>query len=158
VAGAQYPNGVQSLSDTIASRFQYTQNNKSTFTVWLPTRFNLFVDYNIEHGLGVIVSSTISPNMSPNGNMVHQVTVFTGTPKYENKWFGVYLPISYDVLGNVSVGLTLRAGPLIIGSQDILGLLLKKYVYDEEVHAALKITIPYHKFHHKYDVRFNKET
>ena len=158
VAKAQFPDGVQSLSDTINARFQYTQNNKAYFTMWLPTRFNLFVDYNIDYGFGVIVSATISPDMSPNGNMVHQVTVFTGTVKYEHKWFGAYIPVSYDVMGNVSLGLTLRAGPLIIGSQDLLGFLMKKYVYNQEVHAALKITIPYHKVHHKYDVRFNKET
>jgi hypothetical protein len=158
VAKAQFPDGIQSFSDTVNSRFQYTQNNRTTFTVWLPTRFNLFVDYNIDHGFGAIVSSTISPNMSPNGNMVHEVTLFTVTGKYEHKWFGVYVPISYDIYGNPSLGLTLRIGPLIVGSQDILGLLMKKYVYNEEVHAALKITIPYHKVHHKYDVRFNKET
>ena len=157
VAKAQFPNGVQSLSDTINSRFQYYPN-KSYFTMWLPTRFNLFIDYNIRYGLGVIVSSTISPVMSPYGNMVHQVTLFTVTGKYENKWVGVYVPVSYDVMGNVQLGFTLRAGPLIIGSQDILGFLMKKYIYDQEIHAALKITIPYCKVHHKYDVRFNKET
>ena len=121
--------------------------------MWLPTRFNAFVDYNMEYGFGFIVAAVISPDMG--SNMVHQVSTFTGTLKYESKWFGAYLPLSYDVLGNFSVGLTLRAGPLIIGSQDILGLLLKKYVYNEEVHAALKVTIPYHKIHRKYDVRFN---
>ena len=158
VAKAQFPNGVQSFSDTINSRFQYTQNNRSTFTVWLPTRLNLFVDYNIDRGFGVIISSTISPNMSPNGNMVHEVTVFTATGKYENKWFGVYVPVSYDIYGNPSLGLTVRIGPLIVGSQDLLGMLMKKDSYNQEVHAALKIPIPYHKVHHKYDVRFNKET
>ena len=157
VAHAQFPNGIQSFSDTINSRFQYTQN-KNSFTMWLPTRFNLFVDYNIKYGFGVILSSTISPNMSPYGNMVHDVTVFTATGKYEHKWFGVYVPVSYDIYGNPSLGLTMRIGPLVIGSQDILGLLMKKYAYNEEVHAALKVTIPYHKVHHKYDVRFNKET
>ena len=126
--------------------------------MWLPTRFNLFIDYNIRYGLGVIVSSTISPVMSPYVNMVHQVTLLTVTGKYENKWVGVYVPVSYDVMGNVQLGFTLRAGPLIIGSQDILGFLMKKYIYDQEIHAALKITIPYCKVHHKYDVRFNKET
>ena len=157
VAHAQFPNGVQSFSDTINSRFVYTQN-KNSFTMWLPTRFNLFVDYNIAKGFGVIISSTISPNMSPYGNMVHEVTLFTATGKYEHKWFGVYIPVSYDIYGNPALGLTLRMGPLIVGSQDILGLLMKKYVYNAEVHAALKVTIPYHKVHHKYDVRFNKET
>jgi hypothetical protein len=158
LTNAKFPNGVQSVDDTIHSRFRVLQDNKGYFTMWLPTRFNLFVDYNIWHGLGVIGSAMISPNMAPNGNMVHQVSTFTGTGKYENKWFGVYVPLSVDVYGNVGLGMTLRAGPLVIGTQDILAFVAKKYVYDAEVHAAVKITIPYFKTYHKYDVRFAKKT
>lgn len=154
VNNTQFPNGIQSFSDTLNAHFHLTPNPSGSFTIWLPTRFNAFVDYNMTHGFGFIVDGIIAPNMGP--NQVHDVTTFTGTIKYENKWFGAYLPLSCDVMGNFSMGLTLRAGPLIIGSQDILGLLLKKYEYDAEVHAAVKITIPYHKIHRKYDVRFNK--
>ncbi|MCW3128445.1 MAG: OmpA family outer membrane protein [Bacteroidetes bacterium] len=158
VSHVKFPNGVQSVDDTIRSRFRLLQDNKGYFTMWLPTRFNLFVDYNIWHGLGVMGTAIISPNMSPNGNMVHQVSVFTGTAKYENKWFGAYIPVSVDVYGNMGLGMTLRAGPLVIGTQDILCLFAKKYVYNAEVHASVKITIPYFKTYHKYDVRFAKKT
>ena len=49
--------------------------------------------------------------------------------------------------GNFNWGATLRIGPLTIGTQDILGLFAKKFIYNADIHAALKITIPYTKKH-----------
>ena len=155
VNGIQFPRGIQSFDDTVHSRFAQVPG-KNYFTLWLPTRFNVFLDYNVIKDFGIIFSTMISPDMSPRGQMLHQVTTFTINPKYENKWFGVYLPLSYDVMGNISWGATLRVGPLIIGTQDLLGLFAKKYVYNADIHAALKITIPNGKICKKGDVRFNK--
>jgi outer membrane protein OmpA-like peptidoglycan-associated protein len=115
--------------------------------MWLPTRFNGFADYNIYKGVGLNFTANISPNMAADHNMVHQLTTFSLTPKYENAWFGIYLPVSYNVQGNFNWGATIRIGPLIIGTQDILGLFAKKFVYNADIHAALKITIPYTKKH-----------
>lgn len=159
VGGAKFPNGIQSFDDTVHSRF-VVKPGGDYFTVWLPTRLNIFLDYNIWKDFGVLFSTMISPNLSPQGNMLHQITTFTINPKYDHKWFGVYLPVSYDVNGNFSMGLTLRAGPLIIGTQDLLGLFAKKYVYNADIHAALKITIPNLKKcgGRKSDVRFLKHT
>ncbi|MDB5285040.1 MAG: OmpA/MotB domain protein [Bacteroidota bacterium] len=154
VSNVKFPNGLQSLDDTIHSRFQVLPG-KNYFTIWLPTRFNLFLDYNIIKDFGIIFSAMVSPDMSPNHSMIHQVTTFTINPKYENKWFGVYLPVSYDVMRNVSLGATLRIGPLIVGTEDLLCLFAKKYVYNADIHAALKITIPDHKICRKGDMRFN---
>jgi outer membrane protein OmpA-like peptidoglycan-associated protein len=149
VQNAKFPNGLQSLDDTIHSRFSVTPNQKNYFTMWLPTRINAFLDYNIYKGVGANFVANISPNMAPNRNMVHHVTTFSITPKYENAWFGIYLPVSYDVMGNFDWGATIRVGPLTIGTQDILGLFAKKFVYNADIHAALKITIPYTKKHDK---------
>lgn len=143
VANSKYPAGIQSIDDTIRARFQSVQSTKSYFTLWLPTRFNLFVDYNIGQGFGVNGSTMISPDMTVSHNMLHQVTLFTLTPKYDILWAGAYLPLSVDVMGNVSLGATLRIGPLIIGTEDLLGLFAKKYIYNADIHAALKVTIPY---------------
>ena len=156
VAGDKFPNGIQSLDDTIRSRFQ-TLPTKGYFTIWLPTRFNIFVDYNIYKEFGVTVAAMVSPDMSPTQNMLQQVTTISVTPKYDNKWVGVYLPLSYDVNGNFSLGTTIRVGPLTIGTQDLLGLFVKKYVYNADIHASLKITIPYHGICKKGDVRFAKK-
>ena len=146
VHNAKFPNGLQSIDDTIRARFQVlSAGTKDYITMWLPTRFNIFLDYNIAYGFGLNAAANISPNMAQDRNMVHQTSIFSLTPKYDHSWFGLYLPLSYDVLGNFNFGVTLRAGPLFIGTQDILGLFAKKYVYGMEVHAGLKITIPYHK-------------
>ena len=145
VKDAKFPDGLQSIDDTIRSRFTVHPDGKNFFTMVLPTRINMFLDYNIAYGFGLNLSGTIAPNMAPNRNMVHHTSSITFTPKYDHAWFGFYLPVTYDALGNVSMGTTLRIGPLIVGTQDLLGLFAKKFVYNADVHVALKITIPYHK-------------
>lgn len=145
VKHAQFPNGLQSLDDTIRAHFQVVPNSSQYMTMWLPTRFNIYVDYNIAYGFGVNASAMISPNWAKDRNMVHQISTFSITPKYDHEWFGAYLPLSADVIGNFNLGLTLRMGPLFIGTQDILGLFAKKHVYNTDIHAGLKITIPYSK-------------
>ncbi len=157
VGDATFPDGIQSLDDTIQTRFA-VQNGSKFFTVILPTRFNIFVDYYVYKNFGVNFSAMLSPNMSPQQRMVHHVTTFAVTPKYENKWLGVYVPLSYDIFGNFSLGTTLRLGPLTIGTQDLLGLFAKKYMYNADIHAALKVTIPYFKVCKKGDFRFAKKT
>ncbi len=145
VSDAKFPDGLQSIDDTIKARFIFKEDNKKTFTMWLPTRINLFLDYNIAYGFGVNLSGVISPNMAPNRNMVHHTSSVTLTPKYDHAWFGAYIPMTYDALGNFSLGTTLRMGPLTVGTQDLLGLFAKKFVYNADVHVALKVTIPYQK-------------
>jgi outer membrane protein OmpA-like peptidoglycan-associated protein len=144
VRDAKYPDGLQSVDDTIRSRFA-VENDGKNFTMILPTRINMFFDYNIAYGFGLNLSGTIAPNMAPNRNMVHHVSAVTFTPKYDHAWFGAYLPVTYDAMNNVSMGATLRLGPVIIGTQDLLGLFAKKFVYNADIHAALKVTIPYRK-------------
>ncbi len=141
----KFTDGLQSMDDTIASRFQVNANNKNHFTMWLPTRFNMFLDYNIAYGFGLNLASTISPNMAPNRNMVNHGSSITFTPRYDHAWFGFYLPVSYDFKGNVNMGATMRIGPLIVGTQDLLGFFAKKFVHNADVHVALKITVPYRK-------------
>lgn len=145
VKDAKFPDGLQSIDDTIRTRFTVANDGKKTFTMWLPTRINMFLDYNIAYGFGLNLSGVISPNMAPNRNMVHNTSSITFTPKYDHAWFGAYIPMTYDALGNFSLGTTLRMGPLIVGTQDLLGLFAKKFVYNADIHVALKVTIPYAK-------------
>ena len=72
-----YSGGLQSIDDTINSRFQRVQGQKDYFTMWLPTRINAFVDYNIYKGVGLNFTANISPNMAPDHNMVHQISTFS---------------------------------------------------------------------------------
>ena len=143
VKDAKFPDGLQSVDDTIQAHFKVMETKN--FTMVLPTRINMFLDYNIAYGFGLNLAGTISPNMAKDRNMVHHVSSVTFTPKYDHAWFGAYLPVTYDALSNLSVGATLRMGPLIVGTQDLLGLFAKKFVSNADIHVALKVTIPYRK-------------
>ncbi len=145
VKDSKFPDGLQSIDDTIRAHFTVIPDSKNYFTMILPTRINMFIDYNIAYGFGLNLAGVISPNMAKNRNMVHHTSSITFTPKYDHAWFGLYLPVTYDALNNVSFGTTLRIGPLIVGTQDILGLFAKKFVSNADIHLALKVTIPYHK-------------
>lgn len=145
VKNAKFPDGVKSIDDTIRARFVITPDQSTTFRMWLPTRFNFFVDYNIAYGFGVNANAMLAVDMSRQHTMAHHVSAFTLTPKFDHSWFGLYLPLTYDVMGNFSWGATMRLGPLIVGGQDLLGMLIKKHSFGTDIHVALKIPIPYHK-------------
>lgn len=48
---------------------------------------------------------------------VNEVTL---TPRLENKFFGVYVPMTYNEITRYNAGLGLRLGPLFVGSSSIL--------------------------------------
>ncbi|MFN8293242.1 MAG: DUF5723 family protein [Chitinophagales bacterium] len=137
--------GLQSIGDTIrlTPGFDVVQSQKTkpNYTMWLPTRFNFWVDYNPFHFFGIHALASVAPRMSRD-NSVHHITTFTFTPHLDWTYFGFYLPVSYDMLGNVGLGTTLRIGPLIVGTSDLLGLMgAKKFMYNGDVHVALKVPI-----------------
>jgi outer membrane protein OmpA-like peptidoglycan-associated protein len=136
------PWGPVENNDSIIKNKFGNSDDKSTFTVWLPTRFNIFLDYHIWKGFGLNLNTTISPVMAKERNQMRLPTSVTLTPKYDYKWAGVYVPISYDDFGNFSAGAGLRLGPLFVSSQNIITLAAKKWSYNVNIQAGLKITIP----------------
>jgi outer membrane protein OmpA-like peptidoglycan-associated protein len=133
--------GIASFDSIISSKFAQ-EDDKGTFTIWLPTRFNLYVDYNIWKGFGVNLNTTISPVLAKSRNQVHYPTSVTLTPKYDHKWAGVYIPISYDSYGNFSAGAGLRVGPVFVTSSSLITLFAKQHSFNFNIQAGLKITIP----------------
>ena len=120
----------------------FKADNVNDFSVWLPTRFNLFIDYEIYKGLGVHLSGTISPNMAADHNQIHYPTSISLTPRYDHKWVGVYLPLTYTEYNNFGVGAGLRAGPLFITSSNIITVFAQKATFALNIQAGFKISIP----------------
>jgi outer membrane protein OmpA-like peptidoglycan-associated protein len=112
------------------------------FKIWLPTRFNLFLDWEIYKGLGLNLNSTISPVLAKDFNQVHYPTSVTLTPRYDWKWFGAYIPLSYNEYGNFGAGVGLRAGPLFVSSSNIITAFASKVTFAMNIQAGIKITIP----------------
>ncbi len=115
--------------------------DQRTFKIWLPTTINTWIDLNLYKGIGINVAAQINP-IPQKKNNVHHLSIVSITPRYDYKWFGAYLPVAVDQLGNVQWGMGLRLGPFYIGSQDFFTYLIKKDKRDINVQAGLRITVP----------------
>lgn len=136
---------VQSFDSTLNSLFVNTPD-KGSYRMGLPSAISFQVDWNIWKGLYLNFTPFISltPGINnPNKNRVWNN--YSLTPRYELKWFGVYLPNSYNTLSGYNSGISLRLGPVVIGSGTIFSSLGKKAVREADVHVLFKIPIPYGK-------------
>ncbi len=138
--------GYKSIGDTIrllaadSLGFRINSNPTGTFGMWLPMRINIWADYNPVPFFGVHALASIAPALGKEGRVRH-ISTFTLTPHIDWRCLGLYLPLSYDVQGNFNAGATVRLGPVIIGTQDLLGLFAKSYVRNADIHVAVKIPI-----------------
>jgi hypothetical protein len=115
-------------------------NAESTVNVSLPTTLNIDVDYHLHKGFYVSASGQFA---LAGANKIINPQYYSGfsvTPRLEGKILGVYLPISYNELTKMNAGLSLRLGPLFVGSGSIITALVgdSKQV---DVHVGLRMGI-----------------
>jgi Family of unknown function (DUF5723) len=109
----------------------------------LPLALNLQFDYRITNDLYINVTSFNALYVrNVNYRRVHELTRFSVTARWERRWFGAWMPLSFSRFGILSLGGGVRIGPLIIGTTDILVYALrKKPVYSADLYFALKIPL-----------------
>ena len=109
------------------------------FRMNLPTLVSLQGDYYA--GKNVYVNSTFNYafQFKNNEDKIHEVTNFSITPRWDWKWLGAYVPLSYNKYSKVRLGTSVRVGPLIVGMADILPLISKRDVYGVDFHLMLKV-------------------
>ncbi|MCW3070635.1 MAG: OmpA/MotB domain protein [Bacteroidetes bacterium] len=138
--------------DTVASfdefdsilNYHYPMNKGDQYyKMNLPTAFSLQIDYNIYKDFYVNFTPYWSPRFKKDKEKVHDITTFSLTPRWDHKWFGAFIPFSYDVTGNFKAGLALRIGPLIVGTNSLGPWVARKDIYGADVYAMLKIPIMY---------------
>lgn len=127
--------------------FQFKNDSGQVYRMDLPTSINFTADYNIWKGFYVNATASVAPRRKSDPNKLRHISQFTLTPRYESRFFGAYLPISIDALSNWHVGFGLRAGPLVVGTNDISPLLFKKNIYDVNVYVMLRVPISFGKGH-----------
>ena len=105
----------------------------------LPTLASLQGDYYV--GKNVSVSSTFNYafQFRNNDNKIHEITNFSVTPRWDWKWLGLYVPLSYNKYSHFRLGASARIGPLIVGMADILPIISKRDVYGVDMHVMLKV-------------------
>ncbi len=100
-------------------------NDQSTYKVGLPTTLHIDADYHVNRGFYVNLSgqlSLVNTESKPYNSQYY--SSFTLTPRYEGRAFGVYVPVSYNKLTSFNAGVSLRMGPLFVGSGSVLTALM----------------------------------
>jgi outer membrane protein OmpA-like peptidoglycan-associated protein len=133
---------IQQYDSLLDAKFSAT-NNKQYFRMNLPTAFSLQVDYNIWKDFYVNFTPYWSPRFKNDNEKVHDITNFSLTPRWDHKWFGVFVPFSYDNTGNTKIGLALRLGPLVVGTNSFGIFATKKNIYGADAYLMLKVPILY---------------
>jgi outer membrane protein OmpA-like peptidoglycan-associated protein len=135
-------NGMKALQDTLAKDnvFLHTAAS-STYNLNTPTRINMYFDYRMFPWLYLNFTASIAP-WRRNGNATtHHVTEFSITPRIEFKYFGFYFPVSTNKSGYTKFGTSMRLGPVVLGSNNILPLLTKGEYYGVDFFAGASIPI-----------------
>lgn len=133
---------IEHFDDTLLTRFK-TIPSDPTFKMRLPTTLSAQIDYNLHKDFYINFTPYYVFRFKKQASRVHDITTFSLTPRWDHKWFGAFIPISYDAMRNTKVGLGLRLGPLIIGTNSFAPLVSKKDIYGADIYFMLKIPILY---------------
>src|SRR5690606_36500309 len=78
---------LNSLFTSIPDEGEYKMN--------LPTAFSLQADYNIWKDIYVNFTTYLAFQFKKNQNKVHDITSFSLAPRWDHKWFGASVPLTY---------------------------------------------------------------
>ena len=118
--------------------------NDAYFFMNLPTHITTSIDYHIWNDFYVNLGGFIGLAMKKDPHKVKYPTSITLTPRYDYKWAGVSVPISYGGLTGFRTGLGLRMGPIIVGTANLRPLFAPgkdKKLNGADIYFALKIPI-----------------
>ena len=113
-------------------------NAATNYRVNLPTTLQIDADYHFNRGFYVSFSgqlSLVNTKSKPYNSQYY--SAFAITPRYEGRRFGLYVPISYNQLTNFNAGVSMRLGPLFIGSGSVLTALMGNS-RQADVHIGLR--------------------
>jgi len=123
-------------------------DDKGTYYMNLPTHMNLNVDYHIWKDFYINANSVVSFQRNKNPHKVRYPSSVALTPRFDQKWFGVSLPLSYSELNGFRTGIALRAGPLVLGTGDMKPLIAPgkdKKIQGTDFFFAIRVPILYAK-------------
>lgn len=124
---------------------------KGSYKVKMPTKLSFQIDYNIWKDIYINLTPTFAFQFKNAEAKVHDWTIISLTPRWENRWFGLSVPISYNTFyaksnQPISVGACVRLGPLIFGTNRLATYIsTKKDVFGADFFALLKIPVPYNR-------------
>lgn len=133
---------IEDVDSLINNNFDLVKENgyMTDFSMMLPAALSAQADFNLISNFylyGVITYGV--PWLNRLG--VQRSGYLGVAPRWETKRFEASLPVSMYQFKRPQVGLCLRLNSLIIGSDDLASLLLKRDIYGADVYLSLKYTV-----------------
>ncbi|MDA3615679.1 OmpA family protein [Polluticaenibacter yanchengensis] len=132
---------INSRTEALPSRSRYKINLPTAFSAQLDIRFlrDIYVNF--------VAYRPVQLDKSSDAYHFTNYGYYTITPRWETRFFGIYLPytIADDNnfnLGN-QLGAALRVGPVFFGSSNLGTVLIKDQLQAANLYAGLKVGIPY---------------
>ena len=130
-------NSIQDFNDTLVNRFG-VENAKEDFNVALPMRMSFQVDAHVVKGLYVNMTTVNYFKLGNTGS--RNINNYSITPRYESKWASVAVPLQISQWAGFNMGMSLRLGPVIVGTNTFSNLFSNE-VNDVDFYFAVKIPI-----------------
>ncbi|MFW5658718.1 MAG: DUF5723 family protein, partial [Bacteroidota bacterium] len=136
IAGVDF-NSFQDFNDTLTNRFA-VENQEEDFNVALPMRMSWQIDAHLIKGLYVNLTTVNHFKLGNSGS--RNIDNYSITPRYESKWASVAVPLQVSQWAGFNMGLSLRLGPVIFGTNTFSNLFSNE-INDVDFYAAVKIPI-----------------
>jgi outer membrane protein OmpA-like peptidoglycan-associated protein len=141
-------NNIREWDTAYAKQVEYFQGSDSTFSVALPVALLLNLDLHIFGGFYVnaAMQKPLNNRFFQNATThLNSGEWFAVTPRFENRWFGIYVPLLIRDNNIAQIGTTVRLGPVFAGSNNLMGLIQNPKVPTSDVHAGVRLPLAFGK-------------
>lgn len=115
---------IAAFDDSLDYRFSWTERPASR-KIALPTALNWQADYQLNKFFGVSAQAVVAfYQPQKRAFKLQDIGSFTMSARFDTRIFGAYLPLTFNTLTPMQAGLTLRVGPLLVGSSNVFNNLL----------------------------------
>jgi hypothetical protein len=135
-------NEVSDIDSLINNNFNLVEQNgdDGRFRMKLPSAISAQIDYNLTHNFYVFGIITYGlPRLNSLG--VQRASYLGVVPRWELKRFEVSLPLSMYEWKHPQVGIAMRLNSIVIGSDNLGGLLFNQDIYGADIYFSFKYTI-----------------
>jgi len=119
---------------------QLVIDSQSEFKTALPLALGFQYDFNLKNR--VFLNATLIQNLEfLSTSAIKRANTLSASLRYESRWVGFSLPISLYNYSTPQIGLALRFGTFVIGSDHITPFLIESDIYAADLYFAVQIPI-----------------
>lgn len=121
------------------------KNGPRKYTVELPHALSAQIDLRLIKGFYLNLLGYFPINNSGTASSIKATRVFAITPRWENRWFGIYIPLSFNQFHDTNLGAAIRLGPLYFGSANLGSVLFNDDLKAADFHLGVGIPVGFGK-------------